>query len=518
MRLVCLTLEYAEILKHKKVIFFEKNYDYIRQFADEYLQYEYTPICIVDDYKRNQGVIILDEKQICIKSSETLLSVDWSDTVLVITSDYYEEAYEKIIDLCAGCEGLDCVYYFLNNESKTELFYKEKYVGKELKDIIVFRSGPHASSYVRGTDFADNARALFEYMISHNFNRKYRMIWLVKNPDDYSVKYTEDENVEFISFDDGNSRIQQKRDRYYEILFSAKYLFFTDAYGFVRNCKKEQVRVQLWHGCGFKTRTNFVPCEKRYDFMVVPGPVYKKIHSEIFGLREEQVLITGLPKVDWLFHPATNEMLKCLGISQSQKIIFWLPTFRKAHDSLTHLDETNENTETGLPIFDSNNKLTKLNEVLKKYNIQLIIKLHPFQKATSIQTDKLSNIIMLENETLRLYDVQINQLLGCADALISDYSSAAIDFLLVDRPMAFTLDDVEQYTSSRGFVFDNILDWIPGEEIWNEGDFFAFIEEISEGKDVLCNKRSAIKKEIHTFFDDGCCERVVKILEINLEG
>ncbi len=39
--------------------------------------------------------------------------------------------------------------------------------------------------------------------------------------------------------------------------------------------------------------------------------------------------------------------------------------------------------------------------------------------------------------------------------LVSDYSSVAIDYLLLDRPLGFTLDDYEAYTESRGWVFDD---------------------------------------------------------------
>ena len=36
--------------------------------------------------------------------------------------------------------------------------------------MILFRSGPHASAYIKGMDFSDNARALFEYMIQYQMN------------------------------------------------------------------------------------------------------------------------------------------------------------------------------------------------------------------------------------------------------------------------------------------------------------------------------------------------------------
>ena len=49
-------------------------------------------------------------------------------------------------------------------------------------------------------------------------------------------------------------------------------------------------------------------------------------------------------------------------------------------------------------------------------------------------------------------DIPVNRILGKADALISDYSSAAIDYLILDRPIGFLLKDVEEYGNSRGFI------------------------------------------------------------------
>lgn len=225
--------------------------------------------------------------------------IDFGCNVLLITSDYYREAYGKLCENSVLTGKTDTIYYFANRETEYELAYREKYKDAELENMILFRSGPHASAYVKGMDFADNARALFEYMVAEGYAAKYRLVWLVKDPNEY-MAWQNDQNIEFLSFDWSASEIEEERDRYYRALCLAKYLFFTDAYGFARNCRKDQIRVQLWHGCGFKTRVNFVRCEKRYEYTTVISDVYSKIHQDIYGLREDQVLVTGYAKQDWL--------------------------------------------------------------------------------------------------------------------------------------------------------------------------------------------------------------------------
>ena len=53
-----------------------------------------------------------------------------------------------------------------------ETEYRKLYQDKPLEDIIIFRSGPMPESYIPGMDFDDNARALFEYALSINLQKK----------------------------------------------------------------------------------------------------------------------------------------------------------------------------------------------------------------------------------------------------------------------------------------------------------------------------------------------------------
>ena len=123
-------------------------------------------------------------------------------------------------------------------------------------------------------------------------------------------------------------------------------------------------------------------------------------------------------------------------------------------------------SETGLPIVNSKEKMDYLNTVLSEKNIVLIVKLHPFQDRAMVHCDDYSNIHLIENEDLVAWDIPINRLLGQADALISDYSSAAVDFMLLDRPIAFMLEDIEEYEKSRGFVFENIRECFLGKRFF----------------------------------------------------
>ena len=516
MQLRHLTTENQKQLRTKNIICIEHSDSYLKELQARFPDIYNSITCIVDDYKRNQGEVNIQDRQVSVEDTSYLNDIDYNQSSILITSDYYLEAFDKLRNIPEVVANNQSIYFFANKETEYELTYREQYKSDSLRNLVIFRSGPHASAYVKGMDFTDNARTVFEYMLANNYNEKYELIWLVKNPDEFK-RCQDYKNVKFYSFDWSETENKQDRDRYYDALCHAKYLFCTDAYGFARNCRKDQIRIQLWHGCGFKTRTNFIPCERRYEYNIVISQKYKEIHRDIYGLRDDQVIITGYPKEDLLFHPVSKEKLQQLGIPDSDRYIFWLPTFRTAREQLKILNEHVVETEVGLPVIYRQKDLDNLNTILAENHMVMVIKLHPFQKKNSVCCGHLSNIVLIENDQLVEADIQINELLGWADALISDYSSAAIDYLILNRPIAFTLDDVEEYSSSRGFVFDNIRNWLPGKEIFSVDEFIEYVKEMGASIDSSKEKREHIRSILHQFDDDQSSRRGLDAFGITLD-
>ena len=92
-----------------------------------------------------------------------------------------------------------------------------------------------------------------------------------------------------------------------------------------------------------------------------------------------------------------------------------------------------------MPVVNTFQQMRTLNEKMAEKGTVLLIKLHPFQSRRMVHdVEGMSHIRLIEHDALLKNDIQINQLLGYADALISDYSSVAVDYLVLDRPMAFT--------------------------------------------------------------------------------
>lgn len=515
MALKKLTKEIVNEISEKHICLFEKSISYLEELCNQYDIIEAVEY-IVDTNERSQGKFVYRNKILEVYGLSHLRYIDLCRTVIIITSDYHREAYAKIMAVLR-VEEVNTeaeIYYFANRETEYEEIYRTRYQQESLKKLIIFRSGPHASSYVKGMDFADNARALFEYALQIGLNLQYELVWFVKDPAEFE-RYRDMENVSFLSFEWSVSDNPKERDVYYRALCLAKYIFFTDAYGFARNCRSDQIRVQLWHGCGFKTRVNFVRCENRYEYTTVISDLYANIHADIYGLRKDQVLVTGYAKQDWLFHPDKDDMRR-LCIPNADKYIFWLPTFRSTEHKLEQLNEYRLESQTGLPVVNTKRKLECLNALLIEKNIVLIIKLHPFQDRNMVNCEKYSNIYLVENEDLVKQDIPINRLLGQADALLSDYSSSAVDFMLLDKPIAFLLEDLEEYGQSRGFVFENIREWLPGKEVFSFEDVCVFVKEIADECDTTADKRRELRNRMHKYYDDNNCKRILESLKILL--
>lgn len=433
----------------------------------------------------------------------------------MIADGYYPEYFDVLKDNTDILKFTDHIWWFPNAATKDELVYREKYDQTGLKDIIIFRSGPKSSLYVEGMDFSDNARALFQYMLDNGYNKKYELAWFVHDPKMFE-RYKDVKNVTFVGNTWADDGTPSQKDEYYRILCQAKYIFTTEAIAFARNCRPDQIRVELWHGSGIKDRTGVNSQTKRYEYMTVVSKFYAEVFRKAYDLRPDQLLVTGYAKEDYLFEKPKTELLDELNVPKAKKYILWLPTFRYGGDKSAAYNTLDLVTETGLPILDTMDKVERINDVCKQYDIQIIIKLHPIQDRTRIADINASNISIIETTDLARKDIQVNQLMPLTDALISDYSSAAIDYMHLDRPISFLVDDKEEFGQNRRFLFNPIDEWLPGVIIFTCDEFKDFLVDVSNGIDSSKEKRHQRFSEIHDFNDGNSRKRILEAVGVTV--
>lgn len=363
-------------------------------------------------------------------------------------------------------------------------------------EIIVFTSKP---------DYSDNARALSEYIL--RTTKKYKIYWRV-NDAKRERKLHPDINVRFIS-DNGLKRFSNLF-----IYLRASYMFSTHSLSFYKGMKRDgQHLINLWHGCSYKDRVNKSLSGKDYFFEkhLVAGPLFVKTKSYYFRCPDESyILAKGYPRYDWLLQKdekATTYYKKLK--EECSHLIIWMPTFRNDKDGV-YKDMAQF---TQFPLVGGMSDWQRIDEIFRENNVKLIIKLHVKQAEYDVDWTLFSNIVKITNEDIEKAETNLYSFLACTDALISDYSSVAVDYMIVDKPIAFALDDYEQYKDARGFVVDNPLDYMPGHHLYSIDDLSSFVKDVSNKQDPYCVSRARLFDTL-VYRSESYCKEIAESLGI----
>lgn len=344
-------------------------------------------------------------------------------------------------------------------------------------------------------DFCDNARALYEYLIHIGYNKKYTFVWRIKHPENFK-KEKRPENVVFVS---AISVYERVRAAYY--VGRCRVLFFTHPYWFSR-WKRSQTVVNLCHGIPFKG-AGFYTADK-FNYAIVQSPFFETWLSRYNCAKMEQLIVSGAPRNDLLFEK-TGALGKLYGVRPAnEKFILCMNTFKQG---LEWTDSEKINRFV-IPDIPDEQALYAFNDFLKEQNILLVIKIHHLQRTDVIQKVSLSQIKYLEDTDLFAKNIQLYHLVGEADALLTDYSSVFSDYLLLDRPIGFFLDDFKSYSDGRGFITDKPLDYMPGFKIHSLAELKEFMHNVLCGTDDFINARKRIRDLFNTYQDNRNCQRI----------
>ncbi len=223
----------------------------------------------------------------------------------------------------------------------------------------------------------------------------------------------------------------------------------------------------------------------------------------------EKVLNLGFPRNDLLFSNDSSVKQK-LKIKNYKRIIVWMPTFKHIN---VNIGRSDIKSNTDMSILDDT-FIEKINNYLYELNSFLIIKYHPHQNLDYVKSLDLSNIKTMTNEDLDSINVSVYELMSVSDALITDFSSVYLDYLLTNRPIGFEIADIEKYTEGIGFLVDNPLDYMPGEKIKNQDDFYMFLKNLFAGNDKFKLQREELLYKMHDNIDGNSSKRILEYFNI----
>ncbi len=285
---------------------------------------------------------------------------------------------------------------------------------------------------------------------------------------------------------------------------SGLFAYLTSGFVFYYNGKipikpsKKQTVVNLWHGIPLKKIGRMLYPSLTLDYAthyLAPSPFSGELMKAAFGCSDDKLLYNGLPRCDRLFEaPDAKEACAILGRPNCKRMIGWMPTFRRAEVSDIRDSNLTERSSTGLPLLHNETDLEKCNALFKEADALLWIKLHP-SESSALCTKRCSNILIQSDREFQSTGADLYWLLGSCEALITDYSSVYFDFLLLDRPIGFAVEDIASYSENRGFTVADPLSVMPGPILTDKDNLFCFLQELLSGKsDDYSGRRAEIRE------------------------
>ena len=363
-------------------------------------------------------------------------------------------------------------------------------------------------------DLSDNAYALYDYMLNNGYLKRYKVVWLVDDVE--KAKKRKFPNTTFVKKTLAN--IDFKRSYY--LGTCRRYIYdHCNLFAPIIKRKKQQI-IYLSHGWGYKAAkgADLSKIKTHYDFLTSTGPISAKGISEYWGEPLDKAIITGYPRMDYFYddnRTIAEVVNEKWNFDAYNKTILWMPTFRQSNSQ--SLSEDYITNQTGLPIFETRDSLYKFSLFLKENNMVLVLKLHHLQANLPIFKEKLDNILIVRDEDLQKLGIQLYQFVSLSSILISDYSSIAIDYLVINKPIIFTLDDYDEYDKSRGLSPKNAIDYMKGYHVYNVKELEHSLMEIDQGIDKYAEERKDIIHNYHTYLDGNSSKRVLKALGIDMQ-
>ncbi|WPF79496.1 CDP-glycerol glycerophosphotransferase family protein [Bacillus velezensis] len=287
------------------------------------------------------------------------------------------------------------------------------------------------------------------------------------------------------------------------ILFKSK-VVITDNYFLmtsVLNRRPQTTCIQVWHAngslkkFGLEDVTNqnrpasdisrFKKVYRSFDFVTVGSDAMADVFKKSFGIRDGQLLKTGIPLTDVYYEEHKPELKH----KWPKKIILYAPTFRDYDMQSFRLPFTEEQLTNAL-----------------NGEYMLLVKLHPavlHHISASFESELIKNVS----------DMRLHDLLKAADILITDYSSVPFEFALLNKPIFFFTYDLEEYDQKRGLI-DNYTSVIPGKACH---DSEALLEEMTK-KPFRAEEMKQFSDKWNMYSDGNSSEALLKFAETKMKN
>ncbi len=343
--------------------------------------------------------------------------------------------------------------------------------------------------YSANGQLQDNSGVLLEYLIKNKYYKKYTIICASEKHDGFTSP--DKKRVVFIPQYGG----------IYQYMRS-KYVFYSFGQIPIKPAQDQNV-FYTTHGIPLKKTVEVKKLDLFFSYMMITSEFFKEKIAEAYQCPKEKICICGEPKTDKMFIHSENP--------DNTRLIVWTPTFRQSD----YLGYDDSHMSSLLPFF-KDEEWGNLNDVLRDKNVKIIAKMHPAQNTKGFSEIVYSNLEIYSDRSFKKNGMELYELLGKSNALIADYSSVYLEYLLLNRPIGFALADYDDYKNTRGFILGDQIKYMPGKKICHRDDFYAYIDDIANGVDEFESERKRMQELFHQYKDGHNCERILKIAGIKM--
>ena len=355
-------------------------------------------------------------------------------------------------------------------------FFRSLYAGKR-KNTILFMSEQNKA-------IASNLKAVSERMRERGMDKDYRLL--------FSARSAAAESQSLKSWIELIQKMAQSG-----IIFIDDHAPLLDWLRLSPDTKL----IQLWHaGAGFKSSgysrwghmgcPGTTSCHRQYDFGIAGSKHIAPFFSEVWGINDEQVLATGMPRMDEFLREdyrqkKTEELYKKYPVIKDKKVMLFAPTYRGRGKRFARYPY----------------ELIDFKGLYEACGSEYVVlfKMHPWVS---------SKVPVPKQFQDKFLDVgkypNINDLFYITDLLVTDYSSNIFEYSLMRRPMMFFAYDKIQYSFSRGFHRD-YEESAPGKVCYTFAEFLDAFRR----KDFEFEKVEEYVKRHFDFIDSGASDRVI---------
>lgn len=228
------------------------------------------------------------------------------------------------------------------------------------------------------------------------------------------------------------------------------------------------------------------------DLLMSCSPAHASQGRAFYGVTPEQIRITGFARHDRLVPIPTQDRTAIPMIGEpapaDRPVFMYLPTFREGYGQQSfHWDV--------------------LEDAARAADVTIAVKLHFVDAERGV----LGMDRAAASDMLRIVDPTIDpsDAYPHADGMMSDFSSAPFDFMLLDRPILYYVPDLEEFQASRPLMFE-LEEIALGPICRDAASLTAALKAAREdGVGAHRSRYDELREHFHTYAPGGASQRVV---------